>query len=278
MIEAITSRVTGILTPLNLIIIICVLGVGFFIFMMPKKPYCKVKLKEKRGNNYIDHFKLYNAHIRKLKNSETGAMIQWLEVCKPSTLFGVIPTEKKFAIWRVPSGEDFTLNNAGQRLVELVWLGGNSFRIYKMNNHFCDIVKEDIFKKSIKKDGNGVFKRIENEKLYRLKKCERENLQIVPENMKYQEFKIRAQLEQLASTKTWWDDFKQHLPFIAAMFFAIIVVYLMNDTYGERLDDAVVAFEDASDKLVQYNDNINSRPIDNQVTVRSDLNGQERTT
>ena len=204
--------------------LIAIFGIGVWFvyekFFKGKKAYCMVRIKEKRGDTFFDHGKIYKAHLHKM-TSETGRIIRWLYI------------DGINKVWRVPKNTELTPSQNG-KILELAWFGKNTFQVLKLD--------EFMFEKS---DGK-----------WTRKKTTELSLRVVPEDLKYMDYELSTKIDNLTSNKSWlqnWLD--KHGAIFIVMLFCFLMVFVAVNKLSDDLANTRDSFESVGQKIAGFIEN-----------------------
>lgn len=218
-----------------------VIGLGYLFYekFIGRKPFCYVRIKEKRGDSFIDHGSIYKAFISRVVDPDSGSMLTWM------TIEGI----KK--VWKVPKGEDFSDTLSKHKLLELAWFGGNSFQIMKTDSYMY-------------------FK--EDKHTYKRKKATAAALRVVPEDLKYMDYELERKITLLSNDLSWFDKYlKPYMTYIIVGVICLLMIVITTKSVSKELADTRTEFSGATQALIGYVDGRGKENIDENTARKPDL-------
>lgn len=225
--------------PIFFVVIVVLAIMGVMYLIQGKKAYCFVRILEKRGDTFVDHGRVYKAHILSVRDPETGNKIQWLHIA----------ILKKN--WKIPKADELTPTLKGQRLATLAWFGGNDFRLIKLSTY--------------------VYKKV-GDKLYKKLKITQKTLRIIPDDLKHLDYQVSNQIDQLMYKGNWFDKYlKPHMTLIIVGFLCVMMVWIVTTKMAEKMDATGDKVENLGERFVSYIQTATSKKVDDKTTVTSNL-------
>lgn len=196
--------------PKYLIAIFGVMAYFIYVKFFGNKQFCFVRIKEKRGDVFVDHGKIYKAFVRKTVSS-SGRIIKWLYIS------GI----KK--VWRIPQNTEFT-PSAKSKILELAWFGKNTFQVVKLDEY--------------------MYEKKEGEKGYHKRKTTEANMRVVPEDLKYMDYELSTKIDNLTSNKSWLQDWlDKHGAVFIVMLFCFLMVFITVNKISVQMDESRESFD-----------------------------------
>ena len=245
------SQITGFLSVdffgINpKILTVILLAVLYFAYekFIGKKPYCYVRIKEKRGNSFVDHGTAYKAFIKK-NQYKNGSVIRWLYISGINK------------VWRVPKSTEFSPTSKKNKLIELAWFGENTFQI----------LKTDTF--MYKKD-KGQWKRI---------KANETNLRVVPQDLKYMDYELSTKIDELTSEDNWFDKYlKPYMTLLIVGGICFLMIYTSVNTISKEMGETREEMSSLGNKFVSYVTSVSNTKVDDNTIKSKDIENIGRDT
>ena len=216
------------------VLIACAFGIVYLFY--GKKPYCYIRILEKRGDVFIDHGKVYKGVVHKVRDSETSNYLKWMHI------------EKLKKNWCIPKGEDLTPTLKGHRLVTLAWFGGNHFQLVRLTKYGFKKLKDGHYKK------------------YPLNKV---TLRIIPDNLKHLDYQISTNIDRLMYDSNWFDKYlKPHLTLIIVGFLCVAMVWIVTNQMGTKMSETAAEVKNFGERFVSWAKQPSQTTVDSK-TVKS---------
>jgi hypothetical protein len=224
-----------------------VAAIGFiiwqFVIVPLREPYCIIRVKEKRGNMYVDHAKAYKGYIQTAVDPESKKKVQWLKI------------DELNKYWKVPRGMDLTPTTSKTRLVELSWYGGNKFQIIKLSPYIY------------KKQDNGYYKRLRADSMA---------MEVLPDDLKLLDYELDNNIDSLTKVEQGFlDKYRKEIVFFMTLLICFGMFYMSMKQVSKELGETRTTVRNMFEKFTGYVQSQTTRQVDDKTTKETDIDKQK---
>jgi len=239
--------------------VVAILGLGIVAqwALMYRKPYCFVRIKEKRGATFVDHAIIYPAYKMSVFDENTKRKITWLQI-KGKGGF------KKN--WKIPKAEELTPTIGGMRLVELLWFGDNDFQLCKINQWMYRKVEKTYFSRT----PNQKWRKEEGD-LFIKQKMNKYNLGILPDDLAMMDFTLESELTKLLNKESLWDKVKPYIAIFLTGILCLAMVQMVSKNLAEQMSEQREQMSTLSDRFLNLIQSKTETSVDPATTKKPDL-------